>query len=123
VNKIRNFRIGLISGSMIALLLLTCSCVPATGGSAGGGLGDYSLIIFMVLIIGFLYFTSIRSQRKQQKKHKEMMSQLKRGDRVITVSGVYGEIESTDDISTVLKVESGATIRVTKASIAGIRQE
>jgi len=114
---------GILPGWMIALFLLTCSCVPATGESAGGGLADYSLIIFMVLIIGFLYFTSIRSQRKQQKQHKEMMGQLKRGDKVITVSGIYGEIESTDDVSTVLKVESGATIRVTKASIAGKRRD
>ena len=113
----------ILSGWMIALFLFACSCVPATGESAGGGLADYSLIIFMVLIIGFLYFTSIRSQRRQQKQHKEMMSQLKRGDKVITVSGIYGEIESTDDISTVLKVESGATIRVTKASIAGKRRD
>jgi preprotein translocase subunit YajC len=123
VEKIRNLRLGLLSAWILALLLLTSSCVPATGGAAEEGWGNYSLIIFMVLIIGFLYFTSIRSQRKQQKKHQEMMSQLKRGDRVITVSGLYGEIESTDDISAVLKVESGATIRVTKASVAGKRQQ
>ena len=77
----------------------------------------------MVLIIGFLYYTSNRSQKKQQKKQQEMMSQLRKGDKVLTMSGLYGEIDSSDEISTVLKTESGALIRVTKSSIAGKRQQ
>ncbi len=71
----------------------------------------------------YIYKPASLYQKKQQKKQQELMSQLKRGDKVLTMSGIYGEIDSTDEISVVLKTESGALIRVTKSSIAGKRQQ
>ena len=47
------------------------------------------------------------------------MSQLKQGDSVITAGGIYGLVESVAQDSVVLKIESGATMRVSKSSIAG----
>jgi preprotein translocase subunit YajC len=106
---------------LIALLVLITGCVPTGGSAPQDDMSSIYLIGFMIVIIALLYFTSSRSQRKQQKKQQELLSQLRKGDKVLTLSGVYGEIESTDDISAVLKIESGATIRVTKSSIAGKR--
>jgi len=77
------------------------------------------LIIFLVAIFAMFYFLMIRPQRKRQKEHDELISQLRGGDNVITAGGIYGRIESISQDSVVLKVESGATIRVTKGSIAG----
>jgi len=48
---------------------------------------------------------------------------VKRGDKVVTTGGIYGVVETLSDDSIVLKVESGATIRVARNSIAGQRQE
>ena len=39
-----------------------------------------------------MYFVLIRPQRKEEKRRKEMMAQLKRGDRVVTIGGLHGEI-------------------------------
>jgi preprotein translocase subunit YajC len=111
----------LLSGMLIALLLLIAGCVPGTGSAPQDDMSSIYLIGFVIVIIALLYFTSSRSQRKQQKKQQELLSQLRKGDKVLTFGGIYGEIESSDDISAVLKTESGGTIRVTKASIAGKR--
>jgi preprotein translocase subunit YajC len=46
-----------------------------------------------------------------------MVQALEKGDRVITAGGIYGEVESIDEDSVVLRVESGATIRVTKGGL------
>jgi preprotein translocase subunit YajC len=77
------------------------------------------IIIFLVVIFVMFYFFMIRPQRRRQKEHEELVGQLRGGDRVITAGGIYGQVESVSEDSVVLKVESGATMRVAKGSIAG----
>ena len=77
------------------------------------------IIIFLVVIFIMFYFFMIRPQRKKQKEHEDLVGQLRGGDRVITAGGIYGQVESVDEDSVVLRMESGATIRVSKGSIAG----
>jgi len=114
---------GLIAGSLITILLVIGGCVPPEQAPAeGGGTSTIYLIVFLVLIFAFFYFVMIRPQRKRQKEHQEMTQQLKRGDKVITAGGIYGQIESVSDDSVVIKVESGMTMRVARGSIAGVRQ-
>ncbi|MBW1739299.1 MAG: preprotein translocase subunit YajC [Deltaproteobacteria bacterium] len=76
------------------------------------------LIVFLVVIFGLFYFLFIRPQRKRQKEHQQLVEELKRGDNVVTAGGIYGVVESISEDSIVVKVESGATIRVAKASVA-----
>jgi len=80
-------------------------------------------IIYIIAFLGVLglvfYFFMIRPQRRRQQEHNELMSQLKQGDSVITAGGIYGRVESVAQDNVVLKIESGATMRVTKSSIAG----
>jgi preprotein translocase subunit YajC len=77
------------------------------------------IIVFLVVIGLLFYFFMIRPQRKRQREHDELVGQLRSGDRVITAGGIYGQVESVTQDSVVLKVESGATIKVAKSSIAG----
>lgn len=51
------------------------------------------LVVFLVL----MYFIMVRPQQKQQKKHREMMSQLKKGDHVVTVGRLHGVIDEIND--------------------------
>jgi len=114
----------LLVGLVVALTLVSgCLPAPAEGeGEAATGLESYTMLIFVVLVIAMLYFITIRPQRKRQKEQQQMLSQLGSGAKVITASGIYGEIVSVSEDSVVLKVESGATIRVTKSSIVATRQ-
>jgi len=108
---------GAIAGLVISLLFIG-GCAPAEG-EEGSGL--FSMIIFLVLIFGIFYFLIIRPQRRRQKEHQYMVEELSLGDKVITVGGIYGKIESLSQDSVVLRVESGTTIRVARNSIAGKR--
>ena len=114
-NKMLN--LGLIVGVVVSLLFIG-GCVPAEGQEGGF---DPTIIIFMVLIFGIFYFLFIRPQRKRRKEHQELVEELKVGDRVITIGGIYGKIESLSQDSVVLRIESGATIRVARNGIAGTR--
>ena len=108
--------------SVSVILLCLVSCVPAEE-SSESPFGGVTMIIFVVLILAMMYFMMIRPQRKRMKEHQQFMATLKRGDKVITVAGIYGEIESIDKDSAVLKIESGTTIRVTRSSITTKRKQ
>ena len=89
----------------------------------GEGSSTISMVVFLVLIFALMYFLMIRPQRKKQKEREQLTTELKKGDKVITSSGIYGQIENLSGNSVVLKIESGATIRVTKSSILGKQAE
>ncbi len=111
---------GLMVGWLITLLVFISGCVPPPEGEERGF--DWTIIIFLLLIFGVFYFLIIRPQRSRQKKHDVLMQELKRGDRVITSGGIYGVVESLSDDSVVLKIESGASIRIARDSVAGQRE-
>lgn len=58
----------------------------------------------MLLIVAVFYFMMIRPQRKKDKKVKEMLNNLKAGDRICTIGGIYGTIKGFRDDSVVLSV-------------------
>ena len=82
-------------------------------------LGTWGMVIFLVAIFAFMYFVMIRPRQKQQKEHDEMMKELRVGEKVIIAGGIYGQIESLGEDTAILKIESGATMRVARGSILG----
>jgi len=76
------------------------------------------MIIFLVLIFAMMYFLMIKPQRRRQKEQQELLERIRRGEKVITSSGIYGQIESISEDTIVIKLESGATMRVAKGSVA-----
>jgi len=80
------------------------------------------LIIFVVLIFAMMYFLMIRPQRKRQREQQELLQQIRKGEKVIISGGIYGQIENVSEETVVLKLESGATIRVLKSSVMGKQQ-
>jgi len=77
------------------------------------------MVLFLVLIFAMMYFLMIRPQRKRQKEHEEMERELRKGDKVITAGGIHGRVESVGEDTVTLKIESGATMKVVKKSVAG----
>jgi len=72
---------------------------------AAGGTGELlGMIIPMVLMFVVFYFLLIRPQRKKDKKVKEMLNNLKAGDRICTIGGIYGTIQGFRDDNVVLSV-------------------
>ncbi len=76
-------------------------------------------VLFMIMI----YFLMIRPLQQREKRHDMMVSELEVGDTVITAGGIYGTVEKIDEDSVVLKVESGAMIRVTKGGVLKREEE
>lgn len=85
----------------------------------GGGLmGLMPLIIIFIIF----YFLLIRPQQKKTKAHQEMVNNLKPGDQVITNGGVHGRLTKVDDATVMLEVADKVRIKVSRQSIAGLKQ-
>jgi preprotein translocase subunit YajC len=93
--------------SLVGCLVLVSGCAAPTEQQAaqGGWSSNIIMIVFVILIIAMMYFVMIRPQRKRAKERQEFATLLKRGDKVITGAGIYGEIESVTEDSAVLKLE------------------
>lgn len=76
--------------------------------------GTYAPIVLMVAIFYFLLY---RPQKKQQKRRKEMLDSLKKGNRVMTIGGIYGQITELKDDVVKLKIADQVEIEVARSSI------
>ena len=71
----------------------------------------------LILLFVIFYFLLIRPQQKNQKKRQEMLSNLQKGDRVITIGGIHGVIKEIDDVSLSLRVADNVSLKFARQSI------
>jgi len=83
-----------------------------------GGLGLIGSILPLLLIIVVLYFLIILPQQRRQKKHQEMLSSLKRGDRIVFASGILGVITNVKDNTFMVKIAENTEIEIEKGAVA-----
>jgi preprotein translocase subunit YajC len=80
-------------------------------------------LVNLVPIIGVfvvMYFLVIAPANKQRKKTAEMLSQLKKGDRVITQGGIYGTVQGVEAEVVFLKIAENVKVRVARSAITGV---
>lgn len=75
----------------------------------------------MILLFGAMYFLLIAPQRKKQKAHEKMLTELKSGDEVVTTGGIYGTITSVKDDRFIVRIgDNNAKIEVGKGFISSV---
>ena len=74
--------------------------------SASGGMGMFGMIIWLVVIFGFMYFLMIRPQKKRQKEEQEMRNTLEIGDEIVKIGGIVGRVVTIREND--LIIETGA---------------
>ena len=88
------------------------------GAPAQPGILEQVIIPFGFVFLIF-YFLIIRPQGKRQKQHLEFVGGLKRGDEVLTASGIFGRIEGITEKFVTLEISEGVRIKLLKTQIAG----
>lgn len=81
-------------------------------GATGGIGGEMFLIVWMVVIFGVFYFFGIRPQKKQQKDHEALISQIQPGDSVLTSGGFYGVILDVMDEIVIVEFGNNKNCRI-----------
>ncbi|MBQ0054148.1 MAG: preprotein translocase subunit YajC [Bacteroidales bacterium] len=92
---------------------MICTFLQAQGSS------NMSFIIMMVLIFVVMWFFMIRPQQKKQKELAKFRNELKRGDKIVTIGGIYGEVDEVDaEKPTILiKVAPDVKLKVDKSAV------
>jgi len=95
-----------------------------SGGASGGGGPDLLLPLLALMIVGMLVF-SIFGQRRERKKREQMISAVKKHDKVQTIGGVIGSIVEVTDSEVLLKVDesSNTRIRFARSAVAQVLEE
>jgi preprotein translocase subunit YajC len=83
--------------------------------------GYIGTIVYFVFIFAIFYFILIRPQQKRQKKHQDMISELKVNDNIITAGGIFGTITRVKDNSIWLKISDKVEVEVLKSSISAFQ--
>ena len=117
-------------------LLQTAAASGASPAGTGGSLVSLALtVVAMIAIFYFflikfslnyqhqIYFFLIRPQKKQENETKKMLAALKKGDKIVTIGGIYGTVSSVKENSVVVKVDDNAKIEFTKSAISKVINE
>lgn len=100
-------------------MLVSPAFAQAAGDAAAPGLME-SLVPFILIFIVF-YFLLIRPQQKRAKEHKTMQSAIRRGDKIVTNGGIFGEvIKAKDDGVVEVEIAEGVRVKVDRNMISGI---
>jgi preprotein translocase subunit YajC len=110
---------------MMAFSFLLPETAHAMGTSGtqtqGGGGGGASMLFMLIAIFAIFYFLMIRPESKRRKERQQMIDTLARHDKVVTIGGLYGEIQDVHDDKVVLKVAENVKVEVAKSAISGKR--
>jgi preprotein translocase subunit YajC len=87
---------------------------------ASGGSGILFIIIIAFLL---LYLLFVRPQKRRQNEQQQMISELRVGDEVLTVGGIYGTIAQLDDDRVTVEIAPKLEVQVSRRAIAGVTRE
>ena len=100
----------------ISTIYAQAAAAPAEAPQGGGT----SMLLFIVLMFAAMYFLMIAPQRKKQKAHAKMISELKTGDEVMTIGGACGTIANVKEKTFVVMFTDGVKIVFIKSAISEI---
>lgn len=100
---------------------LAMAPAPSGDGQGGGAAGFLSGILPLVIIFVIFYFLLIRPQQKERKAHQKLIDELKKGDKVVTSSGIYGLVEQVSDKTVVIKIAENVKVKFAKPHVAAVR--
>lgn len=97
------------------------SVAHAMGTAAGpeGGGNPITAFLPLILMFAIFYFLLIRPQQKKQKKHREFLQNLKKGDYVLTGGGMYGRITAVEGDVLHVQLADSLTVKVNRGFISG----
>jgi len=107
----------------LSLLMIPANSVFAQEKSTPAPSSGFSLEAFlpmMIVMFVVIYFFMIRPEQKKQKDKKNMISAMKKGDKVLTVGGIYGTVGNIKDDSVMLKISENTSVKMTKSAISSV---
>ena len=108
------------------MLMESLAWAEGTGGggaaASGGAGGILSLIPFLLIFVIF-YFLLIRPQQQKQKQQQALLDAVKKGDKVVTTSGIWGTVTNLGKDTVTLQIADNTKIKMQRENISRLRTE
>lgn len=106
-------------------MLITEAFAQAAGGAPAGGAPNplISQLMLILPLIAIFYFLIIRPQNKRLKDHRDMISNIRRGDTVVTGGGIVGKVVKVEDNEVQVEIADNVRIKVVKTTITEVRSK
>lgn len=104
---------------LLSLFISTAHAMAGRPGAAQEGSMLTSLLP-LVVIFAIFYLLMIRPQQKQQKKHREMIAAMRKGDKVVTRGGIHGTVYGLTDTTVTLEVANDIRIKFAREAISAV---
>ena len=101
-----------------ALTHLAQATAPSAAPAGPGPM--WQMLLFYALIAGGFYFLFIAPQRKKQKAHEKMLSELQSGDEVLTTGGIYGVVTNVKEDRFIVRISDTTKVEIAKGFISSV---
>jgi len=99
------------------------SQLPLLQAAANPGGQMMTMLITFGLIIFIFYFLVIRPQNKKQKEAKRMIEALKKGDKVVTIGGMRGQVTSVKEQTVTIKIDTDTKVELNKSAVSSVLEK
>jgi preprotein translocase subunit YajC len=83
----------------------------------------WQMLLFYGLIAGGFYFLFIAPQRKKQKAHEKMLSELQSGDEILTTGGIYGVVTNVKDDRFIVRISDTTKVEIAKGFVSAVTKK
>ncbi|MEP0707450.1 MAG: preprotein translocase subunit YajC [Parvibaculum sp.] len=90
----------------------------------GGGASEFLIQLFpFIALFAIMYFLVLRPQQRRVKEHREMVTNVRRGDVVVTAGGLIGKVTKVDETEITVEIADNVRVRVVKSTLAEVRSK
>ena len=93
------------------------------GGAAEGQAGGFGAFVPLILMFVIFYFLLIRPQQKKNKEHRQMIENLRKGDRIVTSGGLHGRITGITDATLTVEIADKVRVKVNRGNVSALFQQ
>ncbi len=102
-----------------SVIMTFASSIFAQGGPSGSSMGSFIPMMLVMFVV--IYFFMIRPEQKKQKEKKNMLGNIKKGNKVLTIGGIYGTVDNVKDEFVLVRIgDNNNKVKFTKSAITTV---
>jgi preprotein translocase subunit YajC len=102
---------------VLSLLMAAPQASAETAPGAGSLLTSF---LPFIAVIGIFYFLIIRPQSKKRKETEKMLASIKKGDRVVTIGGLYGTVQNVKETTVIIKADDNVKLEFLRSAVSSV---